>query len=111
MNAAQKNLVSASQNVFAVVSFRAVPRGAFKWAHGGRRGYYRMQKNTVNEVVRIDSPRCLSQISGETGLETAGEKSAYCLDFDLKNLCEKAEKINKAERSKKWVNAMTAYAK
>lgn len=102
-------LINALQDKFAVVSFRVLPRGAFKWG-SSRRGYYRLQTNTVPRAVRINSAQCVSQKNGPSGLETVGSRSAYCLDESQAQLIAEAARRNAAFRQDKWATAFGALA-
>lgn len=103
-------MIATLQQRYAVLSFRVMARGSYKWAHGGRRGYYRLQINTVPYAVRINSPLCLSERQGPHGLEQAGARSAYCLDSSLAQLQADAARINAAQQSAAWARAMQGLA-
>lgn len=66
----------------AVVDFRTLPNGAYKYMSGRVRGYWR-----VLELREVDGPRNINShnvisvlYSGPTGINGVTSRSRYCLD-------------------------------
>lgn len=71
----------------AVVNFRTLANGSYKYMNGLRRGYWRvLVVKDETGPKRIDSPNVVRVYTTGEGIEGVTERSAYCINAQ-RELC------------------------
>lgn len=84
----------------AIVHFRTLPNGGYRWIkRGQQRGYWRvLVVKDVNGPIRANSKNVIGEIfRGHEGVLGVSVKSAYCLEGDRQRADQVAAEFNAAQ--------------